>query len=88
MCVLQRVLRAFAGKLVARLPKTSSGLTTGTASTATSEWHIKVSDEDFGVVCVIITTAEYCQEVVGALGRNVAKLLEPPLGKQVGKGFC
>ena len=34
-------------------------------------------------VCTMVTTAEYCQEVVGALARNVARMLDPPFDEQV-----
>lgn len=37
--------------------------------------------------CAVVTTAEYCTEVIGALARNVAKLLDPPLGDEVSLGF-
>ena len=40
-------------------------------------------DEDIPVVCTIVSTAEYCTEIVGALGRSVAKMLDPPYGEQV-----
>ena len=81
--LLQRVLRAYAAKLIARLPKTATGGTTGSASAGTQDWYIKLNDEDVVVVCTIIATAEYCNEVVGALGRNVSKTLDPPFGSQV-----
>lgn len=45
--------------------------------------QIKMSDEDMTVVCTIIATAEYCSEVVGSLGRSIAKTLEPPYNEQV-----
>lgn len=77
------MLRAYAGKLIARLPKTTTGGTTGSAGAGTQDWYIKLNDEDVVVVCTIIATAEYCNEVVGALGRNVAKTLDPPFGSQV-----
>ena len=44
--------------------------------------QIKLADEDIPVVCTIVSTAEYCVDVVGALGRNVAKMLDPPYGDQ------
>ena len=44
--------------------------------------QIKLADEDVPVVCTIVSTAEYCVDVVGALGRNVAKMLDPPFGDQ------
>ena len=81
--MLQRVLRAYATKLITRLPKTAAGGTTGSAGAGTQDWYIRLNDEDVVVVCTIIATAEYCNEVVGALGRNVAKTLDPPFGAQV-----
>lgn len=83
-CFLQRVVSAYAHRLLARLPKTASGLTTGTPTAHTTDWYVKLAEDDFAVAAVIIATAEYCGEVVAALARNVAKLLEPPLGDQVG----
>ena len=44
---------------------------------------MRLEADDITVGPVITGTAEYCSEVVGALGRNVAKLLDPPLGDQV-----
>ncbi|CAL5224462.1 g7153 [Coccomyxa viridis] len=83
MGAFQRVLRAYAMKLVTRLPKTAAGGTTGSAGAGTQDWYIRLNDEDVVVVCTIIATAEYCNEVVGALGRNVSKTLDPPFGAQV-----
>ena len=40
-------------------------------------------DDDIPVVCTIVSTAEYCNEIVGSLGRSVAKMLDPPFGEQV-----
>jgi hypothetical protein len=80
---LQRVLRAYSGKLIARLPKTASGSVNATASAGTSDWQIKMPDDDIPVVCTIVSTAEYCNEIVGSLGRSVAKMLDPPYGEQV-----
>ena len=45
--------------------------------------QIKMGDDDMTVVCTIIATAEYCSEVVGSLGRSIAKTLEPPYNEQV-----
>ncbi|KAK9858463.1 hypothetical protein WJX84_000384 [Apatococcus fuscideae] len=79
----QRQLQAYAGKLVGRLPKTNMGLTTGTATAGSADWQVKLVDEDVPVICTIIATAEYCGDVVGALGRSIAKMLDPPFGQQV-----
>ena len=78
------MVRAYAARLLARLPKTAAGGTAGTTTAHTTDWYVKLGEEDLGVAAVIIATAEYCGEVVAALARNVAKLLEPPLGEQVG----
>lgn len=77
------MLQQYAGRLVARLPKTAAGGTTGQAGAGTIDWYIKLNDEDVVVVCTIISTAEYCIEVVGALGRSVAKTIDPPFGNKV-----
>lgn len=53
------------------------------AGAGTQDWYIKLNDEDTVVVCTIIATAEYCIEVVGALGRSVAKTVDPPFGNKV-----
>ena len=80
---VQRQLQAYAGKLVGRLPKTHMGLTTGTATAGSTDWQVKLVDEDVPVICTIIATAEYCGEVVGALGRSIGKMLDAPFGQQV-----
>ncbi|KAL4452083.1 hypothetical protein ABPG75_007745 [Micractinium tetrahymenae] len=75
--VFQRVYRAYAARLVARLPKPSSGNLTASAVLGTSDWHVRLSDDDIGVVCLIISTAEHCQEMVRQLARALAAKLEP-----------
>ena len=45
--------------------------------------QIKLSDEEIEVVCTIVATAEYCSEIVGALGRSMTKTLDPPFNEQV-----
>lgn len=83
--LLQRVVRAYAARLVARLPKTAGGGTAGTPTLASQDWHVRLPEGDVPVCCAVVSTAEYCTEVIGALARNVAKLLDPPLGDQVRK---
>lgn len=58
---LQRVYRAYAARLVARLPKPSSGSLSAAAVLGASDWHVRLADEDMGVVCLIVSTAEHCQ---------------------------
>ena len=38
--MLQRVLKAYAGRLVGRLPKTPTGATTATATAQTTDWQV------------------------------------------------
>jgi hypothetical protein len=71
------VYRAYAARLVARLPKPASGSLAGSAVLGASDWHVRLSDDDIGVVCLIVSTAEHCQEMVGALARALAAKLEP-----------
>ncbi len=52
---------AYAARLVARLPKPTSGSLSGSAVLGASDWHVRLSDEDISVVCLIVSTAEHCQ---------------------------
>jgi hypothetical protein len=74
--LLQRVYRAYAARLVARLPKTASGGAT-VAVLGGTDWYVRMSEEDIGVVCLVISTAEHCQEMVRQLARALAAKLEP-----------
>ena len=79
----QRVYRAYASRLVARLPRTAAGGTGGAAVLGTAEWQVRLGEEDAGLICLVATTAEHCQEMVRQLARAVAAKLEPPLGGRV-----
>ncbi len=81
--LLQRVVRAYAARLLARLPKTATGGVTGTVTAHATDWHVRLADDDFGGICALIATAEYARDMVGALGRNVAKTVDPPFADQV-----
>lgn len=59
------------------------GYTIAYGNRACVHLQIKMGDDDMTVVCTIIATAEYCSEVVGSLGRSIAKTLEPPYNEQV-----
>ncbi|XP_024364577.1 vacuolar protein sorting-associated protein 53 A [Physcomitrium patens] len=75
--VFQRVLRAYAGKLVARLPRGQPGLVSGT------EGQVKVSDKDERVICYIVNTAEYCHETAANMGENIAKLIDSHFSESI-----
>ncbi|XP_024383134.1 vacuolar protein sorting-associated protein 53 A isoform X1 [Physcomitrium patens] len=75
--VFQRVLRAYAGKLVARLPRGQPGLVSST------EGQVKVSDKDERVICYIVNTAEYCHETAANMGENVAKLIDSHFSESI-----
>ncbi|GAB4819166.1 hypothetical protein N2152v2_006212 [Parachlorella kessleri] len=81
--VFQRVYRAYAVRLVTRLPKTASGATSGTAVLGTADWQVKMTDDDINVICLIMSTAEHCQEMVRQLAKTLAARLDAPLGEKV-----
>ena len=74
----QRVLRAYARSLTARLPKPAVGGTQAAASTSGTDWHVRVEDVEVDVVCTIVCTADYCQGVAGDLGASVARMHDGP----------
>ena len=80
---VQRVLRAYAGRLTAKLPRPASGQAQAMASAHSTEWHVRMDDAEADVACTIVCTADYCQGVVGDLGSSVGRMLDPPLGEQV-----
>jgi hypothetical protein len=59
--VFRRVLGAYANELLKRLPRTADGRTTAAAPYVGSDWHIRMSEEEEGVVANILATAEYCR---------------------------
>ncbi|CAN4105512.1 unnamed protein product [Withania somnifera] len=69
----QKVLKAYATKLFARLPKGGTGIV---AAATGIEGQIKISDKDERVICYIVNTAEYCHKTFGELADNVAKLID------------
>ncbi|KAK9786068.1 hypothetical protein WJX73_001616 [Symbiochloris irregularis] len=83
MRAFQRVLSTYAARLTGRLPRTAAGTRQGPATVASTEWHVRMDDNEAAVMCNIICTAEYCQTCVGDLGRFVAKILTPSLGEKV-----
>ncbi|KAF3659919.1 Vacuolar protein sorting-associated protein 53 A [Capsicum annuum] len=71
--VFQKVLKAYATKLFARLPKGGTGIV---AAATGIEGQIKTSDKDERVICYIVNTAEYCHKTCGELADNVSKLID------------
>ncbi|XAR48300.1 hypothetical protein NMG60_11031066 [Bertholletia excelsa] len=78
--VFQRILKAYATKLFARLPKGGSGIV---AAATGMDGQIKTSDRDERVICYIINTAEYCHKTSGELAENVSKIIDPQLAEGV-----
>lgn len=70
-CCVQRVLSAYAGELLKRLPKTAAGGTSAQPPYSGTDWHVRLPDEEEGVLCSILATAEYCRCMprLGRLGR-------------------
>ncbi|EFJ16271.1 hypothetical protein SELMODRAFT_421950 [Selaginella moellendorffii] len=80
--VFQRVLRAYAGKLIGRLPKVGAGA--GLVAVATGmESHLRVSDKDERVICYIVNTAEYCHETAGQLGENISRVIDSQFAESI-----
>ena len=69
--------RAYAARLVARLPKAPAGAG-AVPALGTTDWQVRLSEEDIDVVCLIIGTAQHCQEMVRQLARALAAKLVPP----------
>ncbi|XP_057980569.1 vacuolar protein sorting-associated protein 53 A isoform X2 [Malania oleifera] len=74
--VFQRILKAYATKLFAKLPKGGTGLV---AAATGMDGQIKTSDRDERVICYIVNTAEYCHKTSGELAENVSKIIDPQL---------
>jgi len=74
-CAFQRVLRAYAASLLARVPKTATGQTSGIATNSTTDWQIKLDKSEEPVICLIVSTSEYCYETVGGLAESVANTI-------------
>ncbi|BBN20320.1 vacuolar protein sorting-associated protein 53 [Marchantia polymorpha subsp. ruderalis] len=78
--VFQRILKAYAGKLSARLPKGGTGLV---ASATGTEGQVKVTDREERVICYIVNTAEYCHETAGGLAENLAKIIDTQFSESI-----
>ncbi|KAK3017568.1 hypothetical protein RJ639_006635 [Escallonia herrerae] len=74
--VFQRVLKAYATKLFAKLPKGGVGIV---AAATGMDGQIKTSDRDERVICHIVNTAEYCHKTSGELAENVSKMIDSQL---------
>ncbi|XP_073159047.1 vacuolar protein sorting-associated protein 53 A [Henckelia pumila] len=72
--VFERVLKAYATKLFAKLPKGGTGIV---AAATGMDGQIKTSDRDERVICYIVNTAEYCHKTSGELAENVCKIVDP-----------
>ncbi|XP_056164208.1 vacuolar protein sorting-associated protein 53 A isoform X2 [Syzygium oleosum] len=73
MQVFQRVLKAYATKLFAKLPKGGMGLV---AAATGIDGQIKTSDRDERVICYIVNSAEYCHKTSGELAESVSKIID------------
>ncbi|KAM7272946.1 hypothetical protein ACFE04_027610 [Oxalis oulophora] len=72
--VFQRILKAYATKLVTRLPKGGTGIV---AAATGMDGQIKTSDRDERVICYIVNSAEYCHQTSGELAESVSKIIDP-----------
>eukprot|EP00775_Hariotina_reticulata_P007996 gene7996-8194_t len=79
----KRVLSAYAGELLKRLPKTATGGTSAQPPYSGTDWHVRLPDEEETVLTSILATSEYCRETTEGLGRLIAKELKPGLAEHV-----
>ncbi|KAK8966481.1 hypothetical protein KSP40_PGU008820 [Platanthera guangdongensis] len=78
--VFQKILKAYATKLYARLPKGGIGIV---AAATGMDVQIKMSDRDERMICYIVNTAEYCHKTSGELAENVSKIIESQFADKV-----
>ncbi|GKV10745.1 hypothetical protein SLEP1_g22066 [Rubroshorea leprosula] len=78
--VFQRVLKAYATKLFARLPKGGTGIV---AAATGMDGQIKTSDRDERVICYIVNSAEYCHKTSGELAESVSKIIDSQYADRV-----
>ncbi|XP_022757878.1 LOW QUALITY PROTEIN: vacuolar protein sorting-associated protein 53 A-like [Durio zibethinus] len=78
--VFQRVLKAYATKLFARLPKGGTGIV---AAATGMDGQIKTSDRDERVICYIVNSAEYCHKTSGELAESVSKIIDSQFADKV-----
>ncbi|OAY81558.1 Vacuolar protein sorting-associated protein 53 A [Ananas comosus] len=80
MQVFQRILKAYATRLYARLPKGGTGIVAAATGT---DGQIRTSDRDERMICYIVNTAEYCHKTSGELADNVSKIIDPQFTDKV-----
>jgi len=82
---LVKVLRTYAGKLSAHLPKTAGGAAIATAGLpgATADWRVTCQEKDEQAACFIVNTCEYCQNTATALAESVHRAIDPAFKERV-----
>eukprot|EP00879_Flechtneria_rotunda_P008030 GHRR01008412.1.p1 GENE.GHRR01008412.1~~GHRR01008412.1.p1 ORF type:complete len:961 (+),score=374.37 GHRR01008412.1:225-3107(+) len=82
----KRVLSSYAAELLKRMPKTAAGGTSAQTPFNGTDWYVRLPDEEEGVLTCILATAEYCRETTEALGRSIARELQPGLANSLDLG--
>ncbi|KAK9184731.1 hypothetical protein WN943_025082 [Citrus x changshan-huyou] len=80
MKVFQRILKAYATKLFARLPRGGTGIV---AAATGMDGQIRISERDERVICYIVNSAEYCHKTSGDLAESVSKIIDSQLADGV-----
>ncbi|KAM0937284.1 putative vacuolar protein sorting-associated protein [Dioscorea sansibarensis] len=78
--VFKRILRSYATKVYARLPRGGTGIVAAATGT---DGQIKTSDRDERMICYIVNTAEYCHQTSGELAENVSKIIESQFAEKI-----
>jgi len=74
--VFKKLYQSYASALMSKLPKTSSGKTSGIAQVGSTAWHIKMTAEDIGVIVLLISTSDHCIKMIGQLESAIEKRLQ------------
>eukprot|EP00198_Chlamydomonas_reinhardtii_P007003 XP_001696339.1 subunit of GARP complex [Chlamydomonas reinhardtii] len=73
--LFKRVLGGYASDLMRRLPRTAAGGTSATPAVVggSTDWYVRLSEEDERVVCCLLATAEFCRDTTEGLAGALAK---------------
>ncbi len=72
----QKLYETYAAALISKIPKTSGGEMAGVATIGSTSWHIKVSQEDIRIICLIIRTSDHCISMVQQLENAIEKYVD------------
>jgi hypothetical protein len=81
--VFSNLYKAYATALASKLPKNTSGQTSGTATIGSTTWHIKLQREDISLACLFISTSNHCIHMIEQLEGAIHKRISDELKDRV-----